>query len=256
MMTASSAMTPALSPAISPAAAPALRIAVLGAESTGKTTLAQALALALSLPRQPLTSGAPAAGPPLRTAWVPELLRQWCDHHGRTPQAQEQAAILEEQHARIDAAAADHDVVVCDTTGLMTAVYSALIFDDHSLQARALQLHRGMHLSLLTALDLPWVPDGHQRDGPHVREPVDSAIRALLLNNALPFVVIGGSGAARLTQALAAVAPLLQAREPVPSAAPRLFTRLQSGTATGSRWACECCGDAPYERALRRAAAS
>ena len=230
--------------------ASALCVAVLGAESTGKTTLAQGLALALSQ----------AAVPPgaLRTAWVPEVLRQWCDQHGRTPQAHEQAAILEEQHARINAAALEHDLVVCDTTGLMTAVYSDWVFGDRSLHPRALQLHRRMHLSLLMALDLPWVPDGHQRDGPQVRGPVDSALRQLLIDNALPFAVIGGSGAARLQQALAAVAPLLRppgaGGDARTGAATGLFTRLESGPAGDTRWLCECCGDAPYERALRRAA--
>jgi hypothetical protein len=50
-------------------------------------------------------------------------------------------------------------------------------------------------LTLLTALDLPWVADGLQRDGPHVREPVDDVLRELLLANALPFAVIGGDRA-------------------------------------------------------------
>ncbi len=221
---------------------PALCVAVLGAESTGKTTLAQGLALALQQPHR-------------RTAWVPEALRQWCDQHGRTPQQHEQAAILEEQHARINAAAAEHDLVVCDTTGLMTAVYSDWVFGDSSLHPRALQLHRRMAFSLLTALDLPWVPDGHQRDGPQVREPVDTAIRKLLLDNSLPFAVVGGSGPARLRQALAALAPLLRppgSASPATSPAPGLFTRLDQGPTESPRWLCECCGDAPYERALRQ----
>ena len=232
----------------------ALCVAVLGAESTGKTTLAQGLALALQQPQ-------------LRTAWVPEVLRQWCDLHGRTPQPHEQAAILEEQHARIDTAAREHNLVVCDTTGLMTAVYSEWVFGDRSLHPRALLLHRRMALTLLTALDLPWVPDGHQRDGPQVREPVDAAIRRLLMANNLPFAVVGGSGPARLQQALAALTPLLRplgstspaprpVPSPVPSPAAGLFTRLEAGPAESPRWLCECCGDAPYERALRQAAAS
>lgn len=233
--------------------APALCVAVLGAESTGKTTLAQGLALALAQSSSGVpnaaASGEPAA--PLRTAWVPEVLRQWCDEHGRTPQVHEQSAILQQQHARIDAAARDHDLVICDTTGLMTAIYSELIFGDQTLHEQAVRLHRRMGFSLLTALDLPWVPDGHQRDGPHVREPVDRAIRALLLRHELPFAVIGGSGPARLQQALAAVAPLLRQRAGPAASGAGLFTRLASSDAAAGGWSCECCGDAPYERALR-----
>jgi hypothetical protein len=59
-------------------------------------------------------------------------------------------------------------------------------------------------LTLLTALDLPWVADGLQRDGPQVREPVDDTLRELLLAHALPFAVVGGQAEQRVAQALAA----------------------------------------------------
>ena len=178
----------------------ALRIAVLGAESTGKTTLAAALA-----PRLAHDTG-------LRVAWVPEVLRLWCDANGRTPRVDEQQGILREQHARIEAAAARHEIVVCDTTGVMTAVYHRIVFADRSLDALAVSLHRSMALTLLTAIDLPWVPDGQQRDGPHVRQPVDAAIRELLTAHGLPWSVVSGSGPARLQRALEAIAPLLRKR--------------------------------------------
>ena len=217
--------------------AEALCIALLGAESTGKTTLAAALARRLS------------ASTGQRVAWVPEHLRDWCEHVGRTPQAHEQASILRAQHERIDAAAAAHDIVICDTTGVMTAIYSALLFDDLSLHTRAVALHRRMALTLLTATDLPWVADGLQRDGPQVREPVDSALRALLQAERLPFAVITGSGDERLERAWAAVQPVLT---PKPAGA-GLFSRLsQPHAAASGRWACACCDVPEYEQALTR----
>jgi hypothetical protein len=64
--------------------------------------------------------------------------------------------------------------VVADTTPLMTAVYSHMLFDDDSLYPMALA-HQALYDStLVTGLDLPWVADGLQRDGPHAREPVDA----------------------------------------------------------------------------------
>lgn len=180
-------------------------VALLGAESTGKTTLAAALAARL------------AAETGLRCTWVAETLREWCDRQGRTPRAHEQAGIAQAQHERIRAAAASHDVVVCDTTALMTAVYSRLIFADESLVAAAVDLHRTqVDLSLLTALDLPWEADGHQRDGPQVRQPVDRALRELLDVHRLPWALVSGRGPQRLDSALDALAPLLRSR-----AAPR-----------------------------------
>ena len=207
-------------------AEPALRIAIVGAESTGKTALAKALADRINA----LTG--------LRCACVGEHLRAWCDAQGRTPRQDEQAGIAARQQALIDAAAADHDVVVCDTTPLMTAVYSERIFGDRSLQPGAVALQRTCALTLLTALDIAWQPDGLQRDGPHVREPVDSIIRRLLIDNALPWALVTGQGEARLESALDALAPLLRRRV---GAAGGLFTRLAERDAhqPAWRWACD-----------------
>ncbi|MBU6258691.1 MAG: AAA family ATPase [Burkholderiales bacterium] len=175
----------------------ALRIAILGAESTGKTELARALAAQL------------AARTGMRCTWVGEWLRDWCEREGRTPRADEQAAIARTQQAHIDAAAAAHDIVVCDTTAVMTAVYSELIFGDRSLAAYAAVEQRRCDLTLLTALDLPWVADGLQRDGPHVREPVDAGLRALLAAHGLRWTRIAGSGRARVEAALDAAMALV-----------------------------------------------
>ncbi len=151
------------------------------------------------------------------------------------------------------AATAAHDVVVCDTSALMTAVYSRLVFGDASLDDGAAALHRAqVTLTLLTALDLPWVADGLQRDGPQVREPVDTAVRELLQRHGLPWVLISGHGGARVDAALDAVAPLLRTR-----ATPRqgLLTRLQRRDAAAAPWpwVCEKCDVPDCEHAqLRR----
>ena len=215
----------------------ALRIGIVGAESTGKTTLAQALAVRL------------AADTGDRVAWVPELLREWCQRFGRTPLAHEQAPLLRAQHERIEQAAATHDIVVCDTTALMTAVYSRMIFGDRSLDDRAVELHRRMALTLLTALDLPWVADGLQRDGPQVREPVDRALRELMGAHRLPFAVVGGSGAQRLHNAAAATAALMRPGAPLRGG---LFTRFDAGGDAARGWACECCNPEAEQALLRR----
>ena len=196
-------------------------IALLGAESTGKTTLARDLAATL-------------ATPGTRTTWVGETLREWCDRAGRTPQQHEQRAIAEEQAHRIDAAAASYDLVVADTTALMIAVFSEQVFGDPSLLAEAAARQRGYGLTLLMALDLPWVADGLQRDGPQVRAPVDASLRRALMQAGAGFSVVSGSGATRLQCALAAVAA---ARRPPADAG-----------ATRWRHLCARCGDPECER--------
>lgn len=196
-------------------------VAIVGAESTGKTTLAGALAARLT-----------AAGDD--AVVVTEHLREWCEREQRTPRADEQAAIADAQSRRIDTAAAAHRVVVADTTALMTAVYSELLFGDRSLYDAALAAQRRCDLTLLTALDLPWQADGHQRDGEHVREPVDALVRAALDRAGLGYTVVGGQGDARVDAALAAVAA---ARRP----------RARAG---GWQWHCENCDDGHCERHL------
>ena len=196
-------------------------IALLGAESTGKTTLAFALRDALAAQ--------------VRSAVVvPEYLREFCDRHQRTPRRDEQAAIAAGQTRRIDVAAQAHDLVIADTSALMIAVYSDQVFGDTGLYPGAEAAQRACDLTLLTALDLPWQADGLQRDGPQVREPVDAKVRAALARAGTPYAVVFGSGAARLAAALASVQ---RARAPRPS-----------GDGARWRWHCERCGDPNCER--------
>jgi len=199
-------------------------VALLGAESTGKTTLAGQIAVAL-------------AGRGVAVEVVAEVLREFCDAHARTPRRDEQAAIAAAQTARIDAAAACADVVVADTTALMIAVYSDQVFDDTSLYRAAEQAQRGCTATLLTALDLAWQADGHQRDGPHVREPVDAKVRAALRRAGVAYSVVGGVGPARLAAALSCVERALDPPRPDPDA-------------PSCHSVCARCGEADCERHL------
>jgi len=169
-----------------------MKIALLGAESTGKTTLSLQLADALR-------------GRGHRVAVVGEVLREWCEREGRTPRPEEQLPIAQEQERRVDAAAAGAGVVIADTTALMVAIYSAMLFEDGTLYRFALERQRTYDFTLVTGLDLPWVADGLQRDGPHVREPVDALVREALAKAQVPYRVVYGSGPGRLAQAMAAI---------------------------------------------------
>ncbi len=141
------------------------RISLIGAESSGKTTLACALADRL---------------PGL---WVPELLREFCDLHGRPPRGDEQGLLMSAQIAReaqMQAVAHRQGLgfVVCDSSPLATALYSAELFGDVSLLEEAIEHQRGYALTLFTAIDIPWQADGIQRDGPQARERFDTRLRA------------------------------------------------------------------------------
>ena len=218
----------------------AIVIAIVGAESTGKSTLAVALAERIAV-----ETG-------LACTAVGEHLRTWCEHEGRTPRVEEQRVIAQAQQALIAKAAAAHDVVVADTTALMVAVYSRLVYGDNSLDAWTAAEHaRSVTHTLVTALDLPWVPDGLQRDGEHVRGPVDAILRELLAAHRIGWSLVSGSGAARVDHALDAVAPLLRARA---TAGSGLFTRLAERDAgqPAWQWVCEKCDVPDCEHRLRQ----
>jgi nicotinamide riboside kinase len=220
----------------------AVVIAVLGAESTGKSTLAVALAQHV------------AAQTGLAATHVDEHLRTWCERTGRTPRADEQHGIAHTQQERIAVAAATHDVVIADTTALMIAVYSRYVFGDHSLDAWAAQAHAAtVQHTLLTALDLPWVPDGLQREGDHVRAPIDALVRELLTTHRIGWSLVSGEGSERVQRAFDAVVPLLRARAAPGSG---LFTRLAARDAAQPawQWTCEKCDVPDCEHRLRRSA--
>jgi nicotinamide riboside kinase len=84
----------------------------------------------------------------------------------------------------------------------MIAVYSDFVFADASLYPSALAAQRRCDLTLVTALDLPWQPDGLQRDGAHVRVPVDASLRSALAGAGIAFTTIAGLGKERVQAAL------------------------------------------------------
>jgi nicotinamide riboside kinase len=199
--------------------------AVLGAESTGKTTLTAELVRILRDRGQD-------------AVLVTEYLREVCDRWGRTPTMLEQTEIADEQSRRISQAASEHAVVIADTTAVMTAVYSDLIFGDTSLYPQAEQAHAAVRSTLLTSLDLAWMPDGLQRDGPHVREAVDTLVRQSLCRMDVPFAVVAGQGIARIQHGLSHVEHLLDT--------PQRQTR--AAASPKWRWFCERCDDGECEQ--------
>lgn len=206
------------------AARGALVVGLVGAESTGKTTLAGALQARLAADGR-------------RVERVDEYLRTFCEQQGRTPRQDEQRAIAQTQTDRIAAAAqSGAHILIADTTALMIAVYSDFVFGDRSLYADAEAAQAQCALTLLTSLDLPWIADGLQRDGEHVREPIDQLVRAALQRSGVEFAVVAGTGERRVDTALAAVRRAWQHHRE-PPAAP---TRWQ--------WVCERCGEAGCER--------
>ncbi len=171
-----------------------LRIAVVGAESSGKTTLAFALGRALGaqvveeFARTHLTLHGPRYG----EADLPLIARGQAH-------AEEEAAGLAARHGRA--------FLVCDTDLITVRIWSEEKFgrcDPWVLQASE---QRSYALWLLCRPDIPWEPDPLRED-PHDRERLFARYEALLRAQGRTHAVVGGALEDRLRQALAAVGGL------------------------------------------------
>lgn len=169
-------------------------ITIAGAESTGKSTLAVALADRLGGIR------------------VDEYARAYCAAHGNDLDAEQLLQIAQQQDRLIRealaTAPADRAWVVADTDAIVTAVWAGQPdeevdpwYDDGPLTA---------DLYLVTANDLPWQDDGVriQRDQP-ARDGFRSALITELERRGLAWLPVAGEGEARLASAIAAVSTLL-----------------------------------------------
>lgn len=170
-------------------------IALIGAECTGKTTLARALASRL------------------QAVFVPELLRGWCDRMQRTPRADEQAALVQaqiaqEQEALAQAHRQGSRWLLIDSTPLITALYSEHLFGDRSLLAQAVAHQRSYALTLLTQPDPVWEADGVQRDGPQARQAFHEHLLRAMGEHGVSHRRVAGPPEVRLETVLAWVAAL------------------------------------------------
>ncbi len=160
------------------------RVAILGAESSGKSTLASALAARYD------------------TVWVPEYLREFVETQGRTPHEGDQYEIARVQMAREDAAAAQASgFLFCDTTPLMTALYSRWYWGRVDAQLALLERRHDYAFTLVTAPDSPWEADGLQRESEEVRQRVHEQLLAMLRERAIDYLLVDGDLRQRVLQA-------------------------------------------------------
>ncbi|MEK9776312.1 MAG: ATP-binding protein [Quisquiliibacterium sp.] len=167
---------------------PVCRVGIVGAECSGKTCLARALAGEFDVP------------------WVPELLREFCDLQGRPPRAKEQRELMREQIWRESQAlkqASEHGAsfLICDCTPLVTALYSQVLFEDESLLLEARAHQTAYRVTLLTDVDIDWKPDGIQRDGEAARSRFDQVLRDRLRQYRIAHTLITGKPLDRLAKA-------------------------------------------------------
>jgi NadR type nicotinamide-nucleotide adenylyltransferase len=170
-----------------------LRVAILGAESSGKSTLAAALAAHF------------------HSVWVPEYLREFVETRGRVPLADDQFFIASTQLAREqEAMAAARDVLFCDTTPLMTVIYSRHYFAGEDAPLASLAQAARYDVTLVTAPDTPWVADGLQRESEAVRQLIYQGLLDELAVRQIPYQLLQGTLEQRMALAMPLIASALQ----------------------------------------------
>jgi NadR type nicotinamide-nucleotide adenylyltransferase len=163
-----------------------IRICFHGAESTGKSTLAERLAAEFHCP------------------WVSEFGRAYCEERGVGLTMADLLAIAEGQDAAMRAASAGRpDLLILDTDPLMTAAWAEMLF---GTVPAALLGYEKAERYLLFMPDVPWQPDGTRLFGaPEQRERFAAAAEAMLVRAAVPFIRVSGDWQARESAARAAI---------------------------------------------------
>ena len=174
-----------------------LRVVLYGPESTGKTTLAKALA------------------DHYQTAWVPEFARPYLQEKWDKEQAvctlEDLPIIAQGQLAAEDAAIQKaNKLILCDTNILVTKVWSETHFKGYcapELNTILAQTHYDLYL--LTSIDVPWEKDD-LRDRPNDREHMFIYFKQQLVTYNFPFLVLEGNPKERVEKAVIAIDQLLE----------------------------------------------
>ena len=169
-----------------------IRVVVTGSECTGKTTLAEALSIHFE------------------TVSVPEFARQFVIDKGAAPEYEDVEAVARGQISLEDEKTAEASrLLIQDTDLLSTVVYSRHYYGDCPHWIEEAFEKRAADLYLLTGIDVPWVPDGEQRDRGDRREEMHELFRSALVDRRLTYVELRGSRGQRLDAAVMRIDQLL-----------------------------------------------
>ncbi len=150
------------------------RIAILGGESTGKSTLAQAMAREF------------------RTEWAQEYGRELWEARQGALTFEDMAAIADEQIRREDRATENaRRYLFCDSTPLTTLFYSQHLFGKTAPELGEAAC-RTYNLTVLCEPDFRFVQDG-TRQGPEFTAEQQTWYRMQLIERGIPFLSVRGT---------------------------------------------------------------
>jgi len=167
------------------------RVCIVGGESSGKSTLAQALASEFN------------------TRHVPEYARIYLERRGGVCKREDILPIARGQIALENAISQEANrILISDTDALLSQVWSEFLFNDVAPELTALTGAQHFDLYLLLKPDLPWVADS-VRYLPDQRQAFFDRCKTLLDQTKRPYVIISGAGDARMQAAQEAIRSIL-----------------------------------------------
>jgi NadR type nicotinamide-nucleotide adenylyltransferase len=168
------------------------RVCLVGAESTGKTTLAQSLA------------------EHFETAWVPEFARAYLEPKNWVCEWDDMILIAEGQ-GRLEDEMAEraNRVLFCDTDQMTTSIWTERYFGKPQEKILEMARRRRYDLHFLCDIDIAWVDDG-TRDSREWREWFHGKFLSEIAARRLPAVILSGSFDERMSKAIMEVTRLLE----------------------------------------------
>lgn len=166
------------------------RICIVGAESTGKTTLAQCLS------------------DYYKTKWVKEFGRQYCEEKWKDDiitnnwASDEFVKIALEQIRREDILAREaNKVLICDTDAFATSIWHERYLGSQNKEVQTIANSRHYDLYLLTGDEIPFVQDG-LRDGESIRHWMHERFVRELSSSSKSWKLVSGTHENRMEQSI------------------------------------------------------
>lgn len=167
-----------------------MRISITGPESTGKSWLAENLAIYYN------------------SRWVPEYAREYLQEINRPYHYEDILTIAKGQLKAEDLAAKTGKLLFCDTDLLVTSIWCQVKYGKcHEWIDTKLKEHK-YQLYLLCDIDLPWEYDP-LREHPEMRQELFDTYFKVLKENGFKYEIVKGAGKARLENAIGFVNKLL-----------------------------------------------
>jgi NadR type nicotinamide-nucleotide adenylyltransferase len=163
------------------------RVCIVGAESTGKTTLAEKLSQHY------------------QTTWTPEFARGYLDEKGLDCSMEDIHAIAKGQlQTEEEGAREANKILFCDTDLMTTCVWSKYFFDQCPAWIEEKSYKQKYDLTLLMDIDVEWIADP-QRPAPHLRQHFLDLFKRELEKRDRDYVLISGDYEERFKRAVEAV---------------------------------------------------